>query len=129
MELTVRLTTEAVPGSIAGGYAIGAVCGAVFLGIGVAHYAGVGKSMAGFWLFTTTNVLALAWLGAGVLVGVASVAVLDGDGTVRTVLGLLLSFAAVTSWLVGVVGIFWLPRRLRPRWHRESHPPRRKARR
>jgi hypothetical protein len=129
MELAVRLTAaaESAPDSRTAGLAVGAFCATLLLGVGVAHYAGVAKWMAQFWLFSTTTVLALAWLGGGALLVGAAVGLLDGDGAVRTASGLLLGVAGMASWLVGFVGLFWLPRRLKPRWLRESPPQPRKA--
>ena len=109
-------------GSVAAGGVVAAVCAAVFFGFGVAHYAGVAKRIALVPRLSPTTGLAAAWLGGGALLMGVAAAVLDADGGVRAVLGLLLGAAAVASWCVGLVAIFWLPRRLRPRWLRESSP-------
>lgn len=107
-------TTGAGPGLL-----LVAACAGVLLALGVAHYAGVGKAWADVWVVSPFLVLALAWLGGGGLLMTLAVLVLAEDGSVWTVLGAVLGLASAVAWVIGLVGLFWLPRALRPRWLRE----------
>jgi hypothetical protein len=128
MELVVRLTATVTESTsdLSGGLVVGAVCSAALLVAGLAHYAGVGKGVARIPMITSTTTLALAWLGAGGLLTCLAALVLQDASPARSVLGLLLGALGLACWVVGLVGLFWLPQALRPRWLRESgaNPPR-----
>lgn len=105
---------------MSGGLLVAAAAGTAMLALGVAHYAGRLRWMAQVWVISPYLVLAMAWLGAGAVLSVAGLVLMAQDVAVLVLLGALLVVAAHVSWLVGVVGIFWLPRRLRPRWLEEQ---------
>lgn len=102
-----------------GGYAVGAVCAAVLLAGGLAHYAGRGRRFVDPWMLSPYTGLAAAWLGAGGLLVCSATLLAAVPSAVATVLAVVLGVAGVVSWLVGLVGVVWLPSRLRPRWLRE----------
>jgi hypothetical protein len=116
MEQLVRLTssTQTTGLTLPVGVA-GAVLGAILLAIGVAHYRGYRwwvadpRNVKQYTFVTQYTVLAMAWLGAALLLGVASAPLPSVLGTTAAVLG-------AVCGLVGFVGLFWLPPFLRPRW-------------
>lgn len=129
MELTVRLITSSLAqplpelGATASdgrGLAVGALCAGLFLAFGIAHYAGFAKLLADAFVFSPYLGLATGWLGGGALLMIVAARVIPADGPLAlTLLGLALGFVAAIAWVVGLVGIFWIPQRLRPRWLRE----------
>lgn len=100
------------------GLAVAGVCAAVFLAVGAAHYRGAFRRLVDPWLLSPYTGLALAWLGGGGLLVVASLAV-PSTGGATAVLSAVLGLAGIGAWAVGIVGVLWLPARLRPRWLRE----------
>lgn len=112
--------TESVAGSSGAGVAVAALCGAVFLAFGIAHYRGFVTSLSDRFVFGPYVGLAMGWLGGGALLAALSYPLLNGERPVAaTVVGVLVVLAALVCWVVGLVGVFWLPRALRPRWLRE----------
>ena len=91
----------------------------LFLLLGLANYAGYGRFIATSYLLSPYVILALAWLGGGTLLVLGGAWLLTLGPVLWDVLGLVLAVAGVLSWVVGIVGLFWLPVRLRPRWMRE----------
>lgn len=126
MDSVARLTSEAadaVTSAAPAGSAISLMCGAAFLSFGLAHYAGVAKQVATSWRFSPTVGLAPAWLGGGALIITTAGWLMSAQSAVCTVLGLLLALVGSLLWLVGIVAVFWLPQRLRPRWQRKPTEP------
>jgi len=89
--------------------------GLVLLAIGIAHYRGyrswvaLPQNVRQRWFVTQYTVLAMAWLGAGILLSLVSV-------PLPSVLGAITLGAGILASVVGIVGLVWLPRLLRPRW-------------
>ena len=106
--------------STSSGVLVAMACSLVMLAVGVAHYRGRMRWLAGWWMFSPYTGLSAAWWGAaGLLSG--CVHLLDGVGsTVADIALLLVGAAAVVAWLVGLMGIVWLPKALRPRWLLDS---------
>ena len=89
--------------------------GLVLLAIGIAHYRGyrawvaLPQNVRQRRFVTQYTVLAMAWLGAGILLTLAS-------APLSSVLGAIALGTGILSSIVGIVGLVWLPRVLRPRW-------------
>ena len=118
MAQLVRLTAAAAGTDTAISPVQGALftlLGLVLLAIGISHYRGyrswvaLPQNVEQRRFVTQYTVLAMAWLGGGLLLCLASVPLPSAFGAVTLVAGILLA-------LVGVVGLVWLPRSLRPRW-------------
>ncbi|WP_028050531.1 hypothetical protein [Cellulomonas sp. URHD0024] len=114
--MLVRITSSADPTGLTLPTGVaGAILGAILLAIGIAHYRGYRWWMADprnvrqHTFVTQYTVLAVGWLGAALLLGVASAPLPSTLGAVAAVLGAICG-------LVGLVGLCWLPRFLRPRW-------------
>ena len=91
----------------------------VFLAFGVAHHRGAMKHAVFYAIFGIYSGAAAAWIGGGgVLVGVSGLITESADGPLE-VLGLLVGVVGVAVFAVGAVGVFWMPRRLRPAWLRD----------
>ncbi|WP_315093146.1 hypothetical protein [uncultured Cellulomonas sp.] len=120
MGLTVRLTSAALPdtgATLSGpGLVVGAVCAVLFLVLGLANYAGYFRFVATAYILSPYVILACAWLGGGALLVLAGVWLLGLGPVVATVAGIVLAAVGALAWVVGLVGLVWLPRRLRPRW-------------
>lgn len=101
------------------GLVVVVVCALVFLALGLANYAGFGRFIATAYILSPYVILALAWLGGGALLVVVGVWLLGLGSTAGDVAGIVVAVAGILSWVVGIVGLFWLPTRLRPRWMRE----------
>jgi len=122
VELTVRLTAAAdLPeGSLpVAGLVVGGLCALLLLGVGLANYAGYGAFIVDAHILSPYAILALAWLGAGTLLVLAGAWLLGLGAVGWDVLGVAVAAAGALAWIVGLVGLFWLPRRLRPRWMRD----------
>lgn len=98
--------------------------GLALVTFGVAAYRGRGKFAVTTWMFPTAH-FATAWIGSAVLsggVGRLVVAAQPDDGpapvALRVLGGVVLLVGAV-CWLVGLVGLFWLPAVLTPGWFRQ----------
>lgn len=102
-----------------GGLVVAGVCALVFLAVGLANYAGYGRFIATSYLVSPFVILAAAWLGGGTLLVLGAVWLLGLGSGAGEVLGFVLAAAGLLAWVVGLVGIFWLPVRLRPRWMRD----------
>ncbi|GGC06909.1 hypothetical protein [Cellulomonas carbonis] len=124
MELAVRLSLQPLPDPSAapptGGLVVGAIASLVLLALGLAHYAGRFRTLAEVWILGPTVVLACAWLGAGGLLATIGAALAGQDDAVLVLLGAVAVVLALVAWVVGIVGIFWLPRALQPRWFVEQ---------
>lgn len=122
MELAVRVSGAA---GDAGGASPLDVDQVVFMGVlgvlalvfGIAHYRGFGKQLAETWTLSPYVILAVGWMGAAVLLVLLGVGLMwDRLPAIVHLVGGLIVAAGVGCWFLGLVGIFWLPRRLRPRW-------------
>lgn len=122
MELAVRLTvgtTDAAGGTPTGALVVVAVCSALLLAVGVAHYRGAWRHFALTPLLSSTSTAACAWIGAGGLLVAGALALGDATSTAAQVVAVLLGAVGLAVAVVGLVGLAWLPRPLRPRWLRE----------
>lgn len=109
-----------LPASVSGpGLAVVVACATVFLALGLANYAGYGRSIATAYILSPFVALALAWLGGGTLLVVSGLWLTGLGATVWDAVGLAVAVLGLVSWAVGIVGLFWMPTRLRPRWMRD----------
>jgi len=98
---------------------VGTVCSLVLLTPGALYAAGFARVWAVTGVFGPYTPLGAAWLGvAGLLASLAAL-LASGPQTPLVTVGVgALLVAAALSWAVGLVGIVWLPRPLRPAWLR-----------
>ncbi|GAA3697866.1 hypothetical protein GCM10022377_08470 [Zhihengliuella alba] len=104
---------------------------AILLGIGgVSFVSGVlayrGKYVA--WLalksfFPGWPGLAGLYIGAAILSGAGAAVILQAmpeGNIVRALLGLLLIFTMIAGAIIGIIGMFWLPRFMLPQWVKDT---------
>lgn len=87
----------------------------LFVGGGIVAYTGVWKG----WIRVRRGfgaTIGFAWLWLGLAFGVGTVALMVESAS-RSTFFVLIGFAAVLL-LIAIVGFFWLPRFLLPRWFR-----------
>ena len=100
---------------------VGAVCSLALLTSGALYAAGFARVLAVTGVFGPYTPLGVLWIGAGGLLGsvVALLSSSPGRLSPPAAVGLgALFVAAVLCWAVGLVGLVWLPRFLRPAWLR-----------
>ena len=89
------------------------LCGVLLLALGLAHYAGYAKPLAFTGLFGPYLPLGMAWMGAAALLsGIALLLSHAGSGVAAA----LVMLPAWVCYIITMLSIVWLPRRLRPRW-------------
>lgn len=102
------------------GLAVAAACAALLLGVGLAHYAGAWRWLAQVGLLSATTAASLAWIGGGGLLVCGALALDGAEGGPGAVGTLVLGAAGLVVAAIGLVGVVWLPGRLRPRWMRQG---------
>ncbi|MDQ1292843.1 MAG: hypothetical protein QG608_724 [Actinomycetota bacterium] len=103
-------------GSIVGPAIVCMAGGAVFLALGLAHYAGFTKPVAFGGPFGPYLGLGITWMGGGTILSGLGLILSE---KVHPVFALLLCPPGALGFVIGVVSIVWIPRFLRPAWLRD----------
>ena len=104
---------------MSGGLLVGAGCAAAFAVLGLLHHLGFGKPLAARGALSPYQLCAPLWFGGGGLLLLAAALPASALDRPWDLLLLVPAGLGLLGVLVGVVGVVWLPRALRPAWLRE----------